>query len=116
MNEKTLGELRALLHERREDMIDRERAGDEALAMVADARSSATADDEHDPEGGTLSDEWSRLAGLGAEAKRELDEIDHAIARMEEGSYGVCESCGRRIAVGRLRARPMATRCVDCAD
>lgn len=115
MNDKTREELRALLRERREGVLDRERAGDEALAMVADARSFATADDEHDPEGGTLSDEWSRLAGLGAEAKKELDDIDHALERMDDGTYGICESCGKRIAVGRLRARPMATRCVDCA-
>ncbi|WP_105566535.1 TraR/DksA family transcriptional regulator [Microbacterium halophytorum] len=116
MNDKTASELRTLLLERREAVLERERAGDEALAIVADARSFATADDEHDPEGGTLSEEWSRVAGLGAEAERELDEIDSALAKLDAGEYGTCEQCGKRIPVGRLRVRPMAARCVDCAS
>lgn len=115
MNDKTASELRALLIERREAVLERERAGDEALAIVADARSFATADDEHDPEGGTLSEEWSRVAGLEVEARRELEEIDSALAKLDAGEYGTCERCGKRIPVGRLRVRPMAKRCVDCA-
>ncbi|MGO1411368.1 TraR/DksA family transcriptional regulator [Microbacterium sp.] len=115
MNEKTASELRALLVARREAVLERERVGDETMAIVADARSFATADDEHDPEGGTLSEEWSRAAGLEAEAKRELDDIERAITKLDAGEYGTCESCGRRIAVGRLRIRPMAARCIDCA-
>ena len=115
MNEKTVQELRALLVARRAAVIERERAGDEAMAIVADARSFATADDEHDPEGNTLSAEWSRIAGLEAEAEQELVSIDKALAKIDRGEYGVCESCGKRIAVGRLRARPMAERCIACA-
>jgi len=115
MDDKTAVELRDLLAERREAVLERERAGDEALAMMADARGFADADDEHDPEGATLSQEWSRVAGLGAEAQRELREIDQALSRVDAGTYGICESCGRRIPVGRLRIRPMAARCVDCA-
>lgn len=116
MNDRTVEELRALLVARREAARDRERAGDEALAIVANARSFATADDEHDPEGATLAEEWSRVAGLEAEAGHEVVAIDRALARLDAGEYGICESCGKRIPVGRLRARPMATRCIDCAS
>ena len=115
MDEATRDELRALLIARREAVRRRERAGEEALATVADARSFATADDEHDPEGATLSEEWSRVAGLEVEAARELAEIEAALARVESGGYGACEACGTRIPAERLRIRPMATRCVDCA-
>ncbi len=91
------------------------RRGGEDLDELAEARSAATADDEHDPEGATLSDEWSRLTGIDAEARAELLAIDAALARLDDDTYGICVSCGRRIPVARLRVRPTATMCVDCA-
>ena len=81
----------------------------EDLSGVATARGDATADDEHDPEGATLSGEWSRLAGLSDAARRELDEIDAALARLDDGRHGTCESCGSAIPEERLLARPTAT-------
>ena len=41
--------------------------------------------------------------------------IDDALARIEEGSYGICESCGNPIPVARLEVLPYATECVSCA-
>src|SRR5512143_970141 len=43
-----------------------------------------------------------------------LKKIDEAIARIDEGSYGVCESCGGQISIKRLEARPVTTLCIDC--
>ena len=86
------------------------------LGALADARADATADDEHDPEGVTLSGEWSRIAGLRDEQLRERAAVHAAQERWDAGTYGVCQSCGRPIPVGRLRIRPMATRCVACAE
>ena len=78
-------------------------------------RADATADDEHDPEGVTLSGEWQRLDALRRATAAERAEIDAALDRVAEGTYGVCVSCGRAIPAGRLEARPMATMCVECA-
>jgi RNA polymerase-binding transcription factor DksA len=86
------------------------------LAVIRVARSDATDDDEHDPEGSTLSTEWSRAEGQRAEAMRELGELDDAAARIADGTYGVCISCGTAIPIGRLRLRPAATLCVPCAS
>ncbi len=44
-----------------------------------------------------------------------LTEIDRAIARAERGMYGVCERCGKAIAEERLKVKPSATLCIDCA-
>lgn len=44
-----------------------------------------------------------------------IDEIDRALAKIEEGSYGVCDSCGIEIGPARLEARPATARCVRCA-
>jgi len=42
-------------------------------------------------------------------------QLERALAKLAEGSYGVCDSCGAEIAAGRLRIRPESTLCVDCA-
>ncbi|MBI2372151.1 MAG: TraR/DksA family transcriptional regulator [Deltaproteobacteria bacterium] len=51
---------------------------------------------------------------LGDRDRLKLREIDAALMRIDEGSYGLCEECGERIAPGRLRAMPFARLCVDC--
>lgn len=43
----------------------------------------------------------------------QLVDVDRAIGRLEQGSYGTCEACGRRIDDDRLRARPAARFCID---
>jgi DnaK suppressor protein len=55
------------------------------------------------------------LAQLDDRAKHEIAEIDAALRRIMEGTYGVCEGCGARIATERLRAVPATRFCVDCA-
>ena len=44
-----------------------------------------------------------------------LEEVDRVEAKVNEGSYGECDSCGKAIASARLEARPWSTHCVDCA-
>ena len=46
-----------------------------------------------------------------AEAERILDDVDHALARLDEGTYGTCEQCGQPIAEGRLALLPAARSC-----
>ena len=44
-----------------------------------------------------------------------LAEIDRALARIEDGTYGTCTNCGKEIALARLDAQPWASLCIDCA-
>lgn len=46
---------------------------------------------------------------------RELMEIENALARIKDGTYGKCESCEKAIAPARLNALPYATLCIQCA-
>jgi DnaK suppressor protein len=85
------------------------------LASSIDAARSANTDDEHDPEGVTIAFERQHVAAHVARAREQLREIDAALGRLAEGTYGVCASCGRQIAAERLSARPAATACIDCA-
>jgi DnaK suppressor protein len=81
--------------------------------IVAAAR-DAGADDEHDPEGATLAFERQHVAALADAARGDLAEIQAALARLADGSYGICQVCGRRIRSERLAARPTARACVGC--
>jgi len=45
-----------------------------------------------------------------------LLQVENALGRMEEGTYGVCASCGNRIALPRLEAVPWARFCIDCQE
>lgn len=107
--------LRELLTKARSRAEQALAAREADLARLSEARGDSTADDEHDPEGATLADEWSRLTGLAAAARTELAEIDVALARVDAGWDGRCEVCGRAIPVERLAVRPTAVRCVNCA-
>jgi RNA polymerase-binding transcription factor DksA len=66
-------------------------------------------------------DEWGMADGLAeldlAEVRHalaELTEVDAALARIREGTYGDCVDCGIEIAPARLAAYPTARRCIDC--
>ena len=87
---------------------------DDFDAVVAASRDT-NADDEHDPEGTTIAFERSQVASLVRQVKHRLLEIDGAISRLDDGTYGVCESCGGPIGEGRLDARPTARTCMPCA-
>lgn len=43
------------------------------------------------------------------------NDIDHALRKLDEGTYGLCENCGTAIGAERLAARPYAVRCRACA-
>lgn len=54
------------------------------------------------------------LAGVSDVLRREIAETRVALARAEQGQYGLCERCGQRISPERLKALPTATRCISC--
>lgn len=43
-----------------------------------------------------------------------IHKIKEALARIEDGEYGICVACGEEISEKRLIARPVATHCIDC--
>lgn len=45
-----------------------------------------------------------------------LQKIDHALAKLETGSFGLCEICEEPLNINRLRARPVATLCLACKE
>lgn len=86
-----------------------------AIADMREARSLTFTDDEHDPEGSTVSLDQVRDTALLHQTERTLAELRAAQQRLAAGTYGVCERCGQVIPAERLLARPEARLCVPCA-
>lgn len=107
---------RALLAAEREATLRRLASLDDDYDAVVAASLDTNADDEHDPEGATIAFERSQIGALAASARQHLQEIDAAGRRIDDGTYGTCERCGRPIGAGRLEARPVARLCIDCAS
>ena len=56
------------------------------------------------------------LEGVDAVLRQEIRQIREALYRIKNGTYGTCSVCGEDIAMARLQARPIATRCIKHAD
>jgi RNA polymerase-binding transcription factor DksA len=93
----------------RAEALNREFAG------ISEAAVQPGTDDEHDPEGATLAFERQHTAALLARALEQITEIDAAISRLDDGTYGICVRCGQPVGEERLAARPAAATCVRCA-
>jgi len=57
---------------------------------------------------------WTIAQATHLAARRRLAQAELALARIEAGTYGVCQKCGQSIDVARLEVLPAATLCVDC--
>jgi DnaK suppressor protein len=59
----------------------------------------------------------SRLTdiGVGDSLERVLARTERALAKLNDGSYGICDACGDRIPAGRMRALPDGVLCLTCA-
>jgi DnaK suppressor protein len=84
-------------------------------AVVEASREVAT-DDEHDPEGATIAYERAQLDAILTKNRTHLAELDLALIRLGDESYGTCQECERPIPPERLEAQPAATSCVVCAS
>jgi RNA polymerase-binding protein DksA len=112
---KTLDKLRRLLEEERETYVRQARdLAAEAEALATEREPGDTQFDEESGEGDTLNVERERDLALSASANQAVEEIDRALRRMDAGSYGICERCGKKIAVARLEALPFAALCIEC--
>jgi RNA polymerase-binding protein DksA len=110
------GNPRVLLEAERQAALDRLAALERDHAGIVDSAGSANSDDEHDPEGATIAFEREHVAALLEQTREHLSQVDAALRRLAEGTYGQCERCGQPIAAGRLEARPTASTCITCAS
>ena len=70
--------------------------------------------DEESADAGTFTFERERDLSLGNNIRDLLDKVEAALRRMDAGTYGECERCGRPIDKARLKALPYSVLCIDC--
>ena len=85
-----------------------------ALELTEDGANQDMADEDGFGEGDTLNVERDRLLLVASEARAKVAEIDAALERVDAGTYGMCEACGKPIPKARLEVVPEATLCVSC--
>jgi DnaK suppressor protein len=99
--------------ERLESLV-RER---EAEGIGTESESDSTAElsslDQHPGDTGTETFEREKDFSLLEQLEAEIGDLDAALRKVDEGTYGICEICGKPIGEERLRAIPWATRCID---
>lgn len=106
------------------ELLEKEKAATDRVLAELDAdidalvgaRNDSNHDDEHDPEGVTIAFERSQADALRGQAQHRLREIAEALERIDAGTYGTCEVCGKPIGWERLTARPYARTCIEHAS
>ncbi|HEX4538887.1 MAG TPA: TraR/DksA C4-type zinc finger protein [Acidimicrobiales bacterium] len=103
-----------LLAERATYLEQAEALKAEADSLAQDMEPGDVQFDEESGEGGTVTVDRERDLALSAQARAAIEDIDHALAKIEAGTYGLCEGCGQPIPRARLKALPQARMCVTC--
>lgn len=93
-------------------LVKKAELGKRVTAIKADLSQGRPADFE---EQATATENDDVLRSLQVEAEFEINQINRALKRIENGEYGSCEQCGGDIAIERLDALPEATHCASCA-
>ena len=91
----------------------------EELALLQDNKSSAEERREGSPFGkreeeATETLELEKRLTLENRIRQEIASVEHAVEKIEKGTYGTCDNCGKKIAPERLEALPQASLCLNC--
>jgi len=86
----------------------------EADQLAQEAEPGDVQFDEESGEGGTMNIDRERDLTLSAQARAAVEDIDLALGKIDNGTYGTCEQCGQPIPKARLKALPQARLCVAC--
>jgi RNA polymerase-binding protein DksA len=110
VEEELVGRMRGALTEQRVHL--RREIGDQGADPDSDEVSFV--DDAGFSDRSHSTQERSRLISVVETLRSNLAEVERALARIDAGTYGTCERCGKPIDPARLEARPWALLCIDC--
>jgi len=107
--------IRARLEEERQRLLGvrADLLGDAETTGDAASVGELSAYDQHPGDVGTEVFEHEKNVSILEQVNAQLTDIDAAFGRLERGSYGVCEACGRPIEPARLEERPFARFCLE---
>ena len=114
-SDKWLAKQQAALYRARTERLEEADAlKAEADQMALDAEPGDTQFDDESGEGSTTAVDRERDLALSAQARAEVVEIDVALDKIDDGTYGTCDKCGKSIPKARLEVIPWAALCVTC--
>ncbi len=114
MSKLNVEKFRKRIMEQRERLLaDRQRLRDHADS-AAGVSELVDFDVNHPGDQGTELFERGKDEALTANVDAQLAQIDDALAKIEAGTYGTCDRCGKPIAEARLEALPFVSLCISC--
>jgi len=115
MNPQKQAKLRRRLEDRRAQIVsDVSYMADEIRALGIDQDDENGALGNHIAEDGSSVTESERIVVVSEDLQDILAQVNAALERMDEGTYGQCQRCGRSIAAARLEAFPYVAYCIEC--
>lgn len=108
-NDSALGDRRASLQDEAAQLRQQ-------LAELGFGEAGNLSYDQNFADSSQVTAERSEAVALATSLQETLDEVERALAKFEDGTYGVCEQCGKDIAPARLEAMPTASLCINCAS
>jgi RNA polymerase-binding transcription factor DksA len=108
-NDAASVEARAQLEQERDDLRRQ-------LAELGFGESGGLEYDPNFADSSQVTAERGEAEVLATKLRETLTDVEAALAKLEAGTYGICEGCGERINPARLEAMPAARLCIDCAS
>ncbi len=109
LSEATLSDLRASLEQEQSDLRAR-------LAEMGLLSGGELSFDQNFADSSQVTAERGEVEALAGNLRESLSDVEDAIVKLDNGTFGTCESCGQPISPDRLEAKPAAKLCMDCAS
>ena len=109
LSEATLSDLRASLEQERSDLRAR-------LAEMGLLSGGELSFDQNFADSSQVTAERGEVEALAGHLRESLNDVDDALVKLDNGTFGTCEGCGQPISPDRLEAKPTAKLCMECAS
>ena len=117
LTKKEVDELRARLTEERTELATQlSTIEEDAFSTTQSERSGEVGLDDESADAGSATFEREKDLSIEQNVRDLLDKIERALKRMDEGTYGVCEICGKPIEKARIKALPYVDLCIKDAQ
>ena len=109
VGEAPTGDPRALLEKERDELQGK-------LSELGFGNSGGLDYDPNFADSSQVTAERGEAEALATRLREQLDDVERALAKISDGTYGLCDSCGQPIATARLEAMPATHFCIACAS
>lgn len=106
----------AVLADLRKSLEDEQGSLRARLGELGDGNAGSLSFDQNFADTSQVTAERGEVDTLVGTLRETLTQVEDALRKLDQGTYGFCERCGQPIAPARLEAKPEARRCINCAS